>query len=336
MIDTERIAKLQALLERVQSRSHAPRRAALRTPPARPSVLEDVVARASLPSPIASAPPPPLPAITAAVPPAVPPLTEFFELPSPSLPPSPPAPPTAAPAPPAPPSPPVRPKHAPRPEVPAGLFSAGRLEPTSSPTEIAAARNGVWSPPDPPPMEVIELEVDPDPSLPPPPFDDASFEDTRPGDLAPVVSFPAPLESRSRLVVADAIADESPAPLESEPPAPASDPTIEVAAVEVSQREIEALEEELAPSSSRRPISLEEKMSEVDDAPLHAAPPESGSLPAAVPAIDLAFEREAEAEAKRTHAEPDVRAQVAVFLPASPPAPAAKTFGELLDAALSL
>lgn len=155
---------------------------------------------------------------------------------------------------------------------------------------------------------------------------------------------------------------------EPRPPA-ASDPTIEVAAAEVSRTELDALaEDEEPPSSSRRPITIEEKMSELDDdvAPLHTPPPESGRLPAALPTFELAFEPQAnalrveevstasepttipadapaaKARDAREHgdvtvvrAEPPEETEVAVFVTGRGAA-GAKTFGEILDDALSL
>ena len=193
-----------------------------------------------------------------------------------------------------------------------------------------------------------------------------------------------PLESRSRLVSAPPVAPESvdameppgamePLDLGNEPtPLAPSDPTIEVAAAEVSRAELDALvEEEEPPSSSRRMITIEEKMQELDDdvAPLHPPPPESGRLPTALPTFELAFEPEAnsirleevhepsdlgpirvEASAVRveaspdrertevsvTRAEPPEDAEVAVFVAPTRSGVSAKTFGDVLDDALSL
>jgi hypothetical protein len=176
-------------------------------------------------------------------------------------------------------------------------------------------------------MEVIELEVDPDPSIPPPPISsvpDGAFGRT--GE-------DAPFESRSRLVSAPPVALDG---LDEPAPGAASDPTIEVAAAEVSRAELDALEgDDGAPSSSRRPISLEEKMSERDEdvVPLHAPPPESGKLPTAAPTIELGFEPPLAKEV--TRATPAPQANVASFVGRAP-APSAKTFGELLDDTLSL
>jgi hypothetical protein len=152
----------------------------------------------------------------------------------------------------------------------------------------------------------------------------------------------------------DAIDDDAIAPL------PPSDPTIEIAAVEMSPHDLAAFEEEeekdKAPSSSRRPISLEEKMAEEDDAvPLHVAPPKSGPLPAASPAIELGgfdadpstgvrrydelLEKPARAASEApaaAHAEPPSDARVATFIGHAPKELAALSFGELLDASLAL
>jgi hypothetical protein len=146
------------------------------------------------------------------------------------------------------------------------------------------------------------------------------------------------------------------------PPLLPSDPTIEVAAAEVSRAELEALaEDEEPPSSSRRAITIEEKMKELDDdvAALHPPPPESGRLPTALPTFELAFEPEANsirleevaepsdvgtvraeaterAEVIVTRAEPPEEAEVAVFVTPTRTGPSVKTFGDVLDEALSL
>jgi hypothetical protein len=187
-------------------------------------------------------------------------------------------------------------------------------------------------------MEVIELEVDPDPSIPPPPVSGTLMEAFgAPYPDGPSGSLPVEeaLESRSRLVSAPPLPLE-PLDVGDEPPGHApSDPTIEVAAAEVSRAELEALEADRAPTSSRRPISMEEKMNELDDVvPLHTPPPESGRLPAATPAFDLGFEPEPAPHVVR--AEPDPGADVAVFVGGPPGTSDVKTFGELLDDALSL
>jgi hypothetical protein len=220
-------------------------------------------------------------------------------------------------------------------------------------------------------MHVVELEIDPEPLSEPLPapesFSELSLPGDRPSQAAAADTGPAAvdetLESRSRLVAAAPL-------LEDEDGSAASDPTIEVAAAEVSSAELIALqglpEDEEAPSSSRRPISLEQKMREPEEeAPLHLPPPESGKLPAASPAIDLTLPaesraretppeppapmreaREARAEAERTvagasvHAATKVEAlaevQVASFVGVPPNADAMKTFGEILDEALAL
>ena len=139
------------------------------------------------------------------------------------------------------------------------------------------------------------------------------------------------LESRSRLVSAP------PQPVETSEPRPPSDPTIEVAAAEVSRTELEEIEEERAPSSSRRPITMETKMNELEDEawespagdeapPLHTPPPESGKLPAASPALEL----------EAVHPELPARTEVAVFVASPRSELAEKSFGELLEDALSL
>jgi hypothetical protein len=138
----------------------------------------------------------------------------------------------------------------------------------------------------------------------------------------------------------------------------ASDPTIEAAPAEVTQAEMDAIaadeESERAPTSSRRPISMEAKMSELeeDSPPLHAPPPASGKLPTASPAIEIepvesqpmpvaAIAAVATPSAKlaresvRAEALPP-QAEVAVFVGRTPSDLAAKTFGDLLDATLAL
>jgi len=217
-------------------------------------------------------------------------------------------------------------------------------------------------------MEVIELEIDPEPSSSPSPAEVAAIADEQAlADAAPAI--PAPLESRSRLVSAPPISLDQFEPLEAPDEGDfdqaSSDPTLEVASAEISLDAIEEEEDE-APSSSRRPISLETKMSEPDDdvAPLHSPPPKSGPLLAALPNLDFAIEpsREpiapeasdvslvvAQASTPRAgatdafpasgasvvRADP-ARADVALFLAAPQEKPALKTWGELLDEALSL
>ena len=329
----EHIAKLEALLARVRSRSRAPveRRApAAPRPPLHASPLE-------LPTPAGAFHPSPLP------------------------------------PPPAQPIPPTRPKYASRPEFPAALFAPrstpppsnapveGSLDSTLNEITVSPPRSPVRPEPsfvraahaaEPPPMEVIELEVDPDPSEGPPPVSSSAFPSEggrlvlrgemqdEPSGALPVEE---PLESRSRLVSAPPVPPDH---AEAEEPSGhvASDPTIEVAAAEVSRAELEALEAEHAPSSSRRPISMEEKMNELDDdiVPLHTPPPESGRLPTASPAIELSFEtKKAQPEAlpvgrEVTRAQPSETADVALFVGQAPEARAPKTFGDLLEDALSL
>jgi hypothetical protein len=124
---------------------------------------------------------------------------------------------------------------------------------------------------------------------------------------------------------------------------------------------LEELVEDAAPSSSRRPITLEEKMREVegDDDALHTAPPESGRQPAALPidlelSPDVAAVRGTEERVHTTHttpaahatSAPHVRPEMTRPAPASgesvaafiglPPDPRAATFGELLDDALDV
>jgi hypothetical protein len=182
----------------------------------------------------------------------------------------------------------------------------------------------------------VELEVDPDPSVPPP-------------SMAPVSGHAEPLESRSRLVSAPPakleleLDDSDPDP---EPPSKPSDPTIEVAAAEVSGMELAAIEEaesERAPASSRRPISIEAKMAEPveEEAPLHTAPRESGAHRAAVPALDVGFEPIPAPPAAPSPAHEAIfatpaPAQVASFVGQTSAGRSPKSFGELLDDALSL
>ena len=288
------------------------------------------------------------------------------------------APSTTAPATP----PPIRPKYSGRPELPAGLFATS--QPNSFPTLLDSDR---WSPPTPPPeprvrngshaapagpppMEVVELEVDPEPAFTPAPRVPPESR-----DVAEPPAVPPPLESRSRLVAAspapearddDGAFDEddepSLAPPASAPSLVASDPTIadaervrpiDAATAEASLEAIEA-----TPSSSRRPISLETKMNEPDDdvAPLHSPPPKSGPLPAALPTFDLSMEPiESEASSVNVvtrvngtvpapeesrpsvvRTEMNARQDVALIVPPARPTPAAKTFGELLDEAFDL
>jgi hypothetical protein len=347
--DDDRIAKLQALLARVRSRSRAPRTPGGPYPPrapVRPGPLEIATPMAAFrPSPL-----PPPEALATTSPPQPEPLPLPIALPLP----------------------PIQTTYATRPEVPSGLF----VTPQPHPSGVRAV--------EPPPMEVIELEIDPDPSMPPPPVSgprddhDASLDDfsSAPGERpsGPLLA-ETRFESRSRLVSAlpAALAAfeplEAPQPLDSldsldpldqldpalDPPGHVpSDPTIEVAAAEVSRAELDALEAEHAPSSSRRPISMDEKMSELDDdVPLYNAPPESGRLPAVSPTFDLTFVEPTFAEATEPGATSAIRAErpavtrvpglpgttesdVAVFVGAAPSGATPTTFGELLDDALSI
>jgi hypothetical protein len=242
--------------------------------------------------------------------------------------------------------------------------SSRRIAPRAEPSGVRAV--------EPPPMEVIELDVDPDPSLPPP--------SVSPMSVSPVSGASRSeegLESRSRLVSAPPLAldaldpldaidgddddlmdddedeDEEPFAL-SAPGHAASDPTIEAAPAEVSEAEMDAIEAaDRAPSSSRRPISMEDKMSELEDdaPPLHTPPPASGKLPAASAAIDLepldsqpmlvAAPALASVPAPKitresVRAEPLAPMEVAVFVGRAPSDLASKTFGDLLDATLAL
>ncbi len=241
--------------------------------------------------------------------------------------------------------------------------SSRRLPPRPEPSGVRAV--------EPPPMEVIELDVDPDPSIPPPSVSPVSGS----------AKSEEGLESRSRLVSAPPVAlgsgdrgdddlgdddvgdddgaelldddeDEEPFALSVPPGHAASDPTIEAVPAEVSQAEMDAIEEaDRAPTSSRRPISMEEKMSELeeDSPPLHSPPPASGKLPAASPALELEpldsqpmpiAAPVAVASPRLTRealrADPLPQTEVAVFVGRTPSDLAAKTFGDLLDATLAL
>jgi len=218
-----------------------------------------------------------------------------------------------------------------------------RAAPPAEPSRVRAV--------EPPPMEVVELDVDPDPSIPPPSI-------PPPASVPPIsANGEDPFESRSRLVSAppapfemtgltqlDDVFEDEPFELSS----PASDPTIEAAPAEVSQAELDAIEEaDRAPSSSRRPISMEDKMSELEDSiPLHTPPPESGKLPAASPAIELHLDAQpasapvpvaAPALAREAlRGDPLSQTEIAVFLGRTPSDVPAKTFGDLLETTLSL
>ena len=210
---------------------------------------------------------------------------------------------------------------------------------------------------DPQPMEVIELDIDPDPSMLPPSNEPSSDE---------------PFESRSRLVAVPAmeIGDDESRGI-------ASDVTREAgrgagdgervetpASGDLGVAELDEIDEP-APSSSRRPISVEEKLKQLaeDDDSVHAAPPESGKLLAApilnLDEPDVAAERRGHEErltppggavtpgivsaaggaggratpetARATLAE----GEVAAFTGKTGEARAA-TFGELLDATMKL
>jgi hypothetical protein len=319
----EQIAKLEALLALVRSRS----RAQSLPSATNGATLEAALAPAPLPrlepSPAPPRPPPP-PQSPLEVPT---PLAAFRPSPVPPAP-SPSVAPEARLS--------SAPKVSQRPEAPAFFLTPLRtaaqkpLVPPAPPVPFAPPESSQVRPHEPPPMEVVELDVDPDPSIPPP-------------SLAPT-SGAEVLESRSRLVSAPPLALEQDE--EDGPPggydSAASDPTIEIAAAEVSRLELEAIEadevSERAPTSSRRPISLEEKMSEPDDAPLHTPPRESGALPAASPAIDVGFEP---APAPPAMAAPraiqvaPTQVEVAAFVGHAPDAPAS-SFGDLLDATLAL
>jgi hypothetical protein len=180
-------------------------------------------------------------------------------------------------------------------------------------------------PVEPPPREVVELEVDSVSSIPAPPAAGPVLDRPDRGADAAPNGLPTedPLESRSRLVSAPPVSLEA-----SEPQAPPSEPTLEVVSAEISATELAALEADRSPTSSRRPISMEEKMNDAgDDAvPLHTPPPESGKLRAAAPTIEL--------EAVQPDLPP--RADVALFVGGPRSESPQKTFGELLDEALSL
>jgi hypothetical protein len=219
-----------------------------------------------------------------------------------------------------------------------------------------------------PPMEVVELEVDPYSSertlpaasaAPPlPPSSEGAF-----------VASDERLESRSRLVSAPPASHATYSGLgglgrldievDDFAPPPTSDPTLRAALPPSRGAPPEfGVLEDSAPSSSRRPISMEEKMNEAEDEGFHPPPPESGRLPAAAPSFELTFDSPRlpvtpPSEPTRPegpspmHAiaraeigpDPDAvsaEVEVAAFVgePRAPGTP--KTFGELLDDALSL
>ncbi len=333
----EQIAKLEALLALVRSRSRAKS-----LPPATngakveaalaPARLPKLEPSPELPRPPPAPPPPPQSPLDVPTP-----MAGFRPSPVPPAP-SPSVAPEAR--------PPSVPKVSQRPEAPPFFLTPLRTAaqkpvaapvPSAPPAPLAPPESSQVRPHEPPPMEVVELEVDPDPSIPPP-------------SLVPV-SGAEVLESRSRLVSAPPVALEQDE--EDGPPggydSAASDPTIEIAAAEVSRTELEAIEaseadeagegHDRAPTSSRRPISLEEKMSEPDDVPLlHTPPPESGALPAASPAIDVGFEPPAAppaVPAPRAIQAAPTQVEVAAFVGRAPDA-TAPSFGDLLDATLAL
>jgi hypothetical protein len=173
------------------------------------------------------------------------------------------------------------------------------------------------------PPDVIEVDLEPEPSVPPPPpastrEPPGSTQEPPGSTREPPASTREPppggpfaeerLESRSRLVSAPPLdADDDVESVgEDDLVVPGSERTIEhdVEPDHAPEREPALFDDgdratvlfgdadARAPGSSRRPISLEEKMleSEDDDAPpLHVPPPESGKLPAATPAIDLSL-----------------------------------------------
>ncbi len=360
MSTDDRIAILQALLARVKSRSgeHAHTNGTplhhddevLGTMPSNPLDVPTPMA-AFRPSPLPPAPSPPL------APPPAPPSSSTLSPPERVS------------------QPPSGSKFSLRPEAPPLSFSVRPpasadlsepsldrtfIEAVTPPRRIAppAEPSGVRAL-QPPPMEVVELELDldPDPSIPPPPVAPPSVAppaSARKGDDA--------FESRSRLVSALPAAfetsdladlDEGEEPFELA--RAASDPTIEAARAEVTQEELDAIEEaDRAPSSSRRPISIEEKMSEQEDlVPLHTPPPESGRIPSALPVIELQLDPEpasapmpiaahaspAEAPALARQAlraeRPPAQAEVALFVGRAPNDDPPKTFGDLLEESLS-
>ncbi len=228
---------------------------------------------------------------------------------------------------------------------------------------------------EPPPVEHMDLELETDTSLVPP------------SDRDPFASEPHLLESRSRLVAAtperafdrpgslglEEDLTSTPTPLTPrglDEARDASTSATDFAPRAVGPSVIDGLDEldEPAPASSRRPITLEEKMSELEgeDDALHAAPPASGRQPA-VPPIDLDVSPDVgaitgeERVAERPHERPREpspewardRVQIARDAPevmrASPatsdavaafvgrtPEPRPATFGELLDDALAI
>jgi hypothetical protein len=327
-----RIAKLEALLAQIKKRSAEPR-----TRAASPTAPE--------PAPV----PVPVPEIATPIPPPIPsaiPLPVPAELPPAFLP-------TAAP-----PAPllEARDTLAPIPheaEHDATIPERPAAAPAPRPPEPSRVRAIDTAFGEPPPMELIELEIE-EPSVPPPPMPEA---DRR-------VSETEIFESRSRLVTAAPVAlPEAPDDDESlrqtpAPEPPPSEPTLPLgdarAASAASLDEIE--EEEAAPSSSRRPISVEEKLKQLaEDDGVHVPPPESGRQPA-VPPIPLAFApdetgvRRSDDLLQPTRIAPDAARptpisgnaldaaaseSVAAFV-GKPPSPRPATFGDLIDQALKL
>ncbi len=290
MSDDDSIDKLEALLERVRSRNR---------PPSDPPPLLDAAADLEVPTPIAAFLPSPLPPE-----PSTPHQMEVATPVSAFRPSS--MPPSSAPS-----TQPLGPRRDTlRPGLAPGLFGLGpqeppRMRPLDAPPPF-----------EPPPMEVVELDVESIPSVPPPPHSGplSAREDGGGGPPAEA------LESRSRLVSAPPLAAES---AEAHDP---SAPVLEIASAEISATELEALDADRPPTSSRRPISMEAKMNEPDDAPLHEPPPESGKLLAAAPAIEL--------EGVKPSLTP--RPEVAVFVGTAGGKLAATTFGDVLDEALTL
>jgi hypothetical protein len=183
---------------------------------------------------------------------------------------------------------------------------------TVTPPPTRAPEPSQVRPIEPPPMEVIELDLEPDPTIPPPSMEPSSRE----------------LESRSRLVSAPPVTLED-EEVHAMPTAAASGP--------VNLAGPDADIDEPAPSSSRRPISVEEKLKQLaeDDDAVHVPPPESGKVPAA-PIINL-DEPDVTPPLRPETARatlPDA-AEVASFIGDTPRGEAV-TFGALLDATLAL
>jgi hypothetical protein len=308
--DDDHIDKLEALLERVRGRPRDPN-----PPPPAPETPVSTIDVAALD--IATPVPAPNPAPAPVAPNGLDVPTPVHAFMPSSIPP-----PSSEPS-----TQPVGPRRDTlRPGNSPGLFGLGppdtsRVRPMEPPPPApadAAPAQGYEAPP----MEVVELDIDPNPSVPPPPVSGHVVESWDTGRAT--IPHEEPFESRSRLVSAPPAAPSEPVE-PSEPPV-ASSPILEVASAEISATELEARER--APTSSRRPISMEEKMNEPDDyaTALHAPPPESGKLPTAAPAIEL----------QAVQPELPPRADVAVFVTAPKGELARTTFGELMDDALSL